>query len=158
MDRVFWLEKGKVAGRSGPNKDAWDLNKIKAMGIDAILSVNYGEDVNIDAIKALGMDYACVPLSEFIPPREGDVEKCLAGLPQALAYIRRAHAANKTVLIHCRSGKDRTGLTMAYYLQQCYSLTVADAMEQVKAVRDIAFSSQGWTAHVRTVLEKCEFK
>ena len=29
MKQVFWLIEGQLAGRSGPNKDAWDLAELK---------------------------------------------------------------------------------------------------------------------------------
>lgn len=40
MQHLFWLVEGKIAGRSGPNKDPWDLAELKAAGIRAVLSVN----------------------------------------------------------------------------------------------------------------------
>ena len=43
MQHLFWLGEGKSAGRSGPNKDPWDLAELKASGIRAVLSVNGGE-------------------------------------------------------------------------------------------------------------------
>ena len=51
MQHLFWLVEGKVAGRSGPNKDPWDLQALKEAGIGAILSVNGGEGCEPSTFK-----------------------------------------------------------------------------------------------------------
>ena len=151
MQHLFWLVEGQIAGRSGPNKDPWDLAQIKASGIDAILSVNHGEECNVQEIADLGLDYLCVPFSNNIPPKEEDLTLCTEQVPKALAFIRQCEAQDKTVLIHCRSGKDRTGLIMAYYLMDNGAAPL-HAVSQVRAVRDIAFSSEGWDQFAFDVL------
>lgn len=51
---------------------------------------------------------------------------------------------NGPVLVHCRSGKDRTGMVLAAYLIEIEGYGVKRAMEEVLAVRPIAFSAEGW--------------
>ncbi|WP_394200953.1 dual specificity protein phosphatase family protein [Shewanella waksmanii] len=151
MQEVFWLEEGEIAGRCGPNKVAWDLAELKQHGIGAILSVNGGEAVDTDALAELEIDYACFPFSANIPPQVGDLEVCVAQVPKALAFIHASRAQGKTVLIHCRSGKDRTGLLMAYYLMERGAAPV-HAVSQVRVARDIAFSAEGWDQFAFDVL------
>ena len=143
MEHVFWLRKGKIAGRSGPNTVMWDLNEIKANGITAILSVNNGDAVHETMLSDLGITYASIPMSSNAPAREGDKEHCLQNLPKAMAFIRR-NIMNGPVLIHCRSGKDRTGMVMAAYLIEFEGYDVHKSMKEVLAVRPIAFSAEGW--------------
>ncbi|WP_076542927.1 dual specificity protein phosphatase family protein [Shewanella sp. UCD-KL21] len=151
MKQLFWLVEGVIAGRSGPNKHPWDLAELKAAGIGAILSVNDGDEVDVAAIEALGLKYCCTPFSNNIPPQEGDEAICVAQMPTALAFIRECEAQNIAVLIHCRSGKDRTGIMMAYYLLDNGAAPV-HAVSQVRSVRDIAFSAEGWDQFVFDVL------
>ncbi len=121
----------------------WDLNEIKANGITAILSVNNGDAVHETMLSNLGITYSNIPMSSNAPAREGDKELCLQNLPKAMGFIR-ANIMKGPVLIHCRSGKDRTGMVMAAYLIEFERYDVNKSMEEVMAVRPIAFSAEGW--------------
>lgn len=143
MKHVFWLRKEKIAGRSGPNSDMWDLNELKDNGIASILSVNHGDAVHESMLSNLGIAYANIPMSSNAPVRDGDREICLANLPGAMEFIRE-NIVNGPVLVHCRSGKDRTGMVLAAYLIEIEGYDVKQAMEEVLAIRPIAFSAEGW--------------
>ncbi len=143
MKHVFWLRKDKIAGRSGPNSDMWDLNEIKAGGIAAILSVNHGDAVHESLLSNLGIAYSIIPMSSNAPVRDGDKELCLANLPKAMEFIREQMMGGP-VLVHCRSGKDRTGMVLAAYLIEFEGCNENEAMEKVTEVRPIAFSAEGW--------------
>lgn len=152
MKHVFWLIESKIAGRSGPNLDAWNLAELKEQGIAAILSVNFAELVDSAEMDKVGIKHDNIPMSPNAPVQAGDKETCLANLPKAMDFI----AANKAlgrILIHCRSGKDRTGLVMAAYLIQFEGMTAQEAMDQVLNVRTIAFSAEGWIPFALDVLE-----
>ncbi|MEI6860123.1 MAG: dual specificity protein phosphatase family protein [Shewanella sp.] len=151
MQHLYWLIENKIAGRSGPNKEAWDLNEIKRAGIGAVLSVNGGEECDPQAFIDAGLSYACIPFSSNIPPKEDDLALCVEQLPKALAFIRECEQHNNPILIHCYSGKDRTGLIMAYYLMENGAAPL-HAVSQVRAVRDIAFSAEGWDQFAFDVL------
>lgn len=151
MKHVFWLRMGKIAGRSGPNSDMWDLNEVKANGIAAILSVNHGDAVHESLLSSLGIAYSTIPMSSNAPARDGDREYCLANLPKAMGFIRE-NVDKGPVLIHCRSGKDRTGMVLAAYLIEFEAYDVKQAMEEVIAVRPIAFSAEGWMEFALEVL------
>ena len=151
MEHVFWLRKGKIAGRSGPNSNIWDLNEIRANGFSAILSVNNGEAVHESILSGLGIAYSNIPMSSNAPVRKGDKELCLENLPKALNFIKE-NMINGPVLIHCRSGKDRTGMVLAAYLIEFEGYSVKDAMKKVIEVRPVAFSAEGWMEFVLVVL------
>ncbi|GGI93254.1 dual specificity protein phosphatase family protein [Shewanella gelidii] len=151
MQHLFWLEEGKIAGRSGPNKEPWNLAELKAAGIDSVLSVNDGESCDLTDFVANDIHYACVPFTSNIPPLEGDLEDCVSAMPTAYAFIEQQLNLGRTVLIHCRSGKDRTGLMMAYYLMKTGTAPL-HAVSQVRSVRDIAFSAEGWDQFAFDVL------
>ena len=144
MKHVFWLLPGILAGRPGPNQVPWDAQDLRAGGIGAILSVNDGAACHAEDFTALGMSYRCIPLSDNAPPRDGDLEHCLDTLPEAYDYVRSELDRQRAVLIHCRSGKDRTGLFMCYFLVRESGMSVDDAIAEVRRVRPIALSAEGW--------------
>ena len=155
MKHIFWLIEGQLCGRSGPNHEPWDANELKYAGVGAVLSVNHAESVYADDFSAADMPYRCIPLAANAPPREGDLELCMARLPMAYDYALNQIESGNSVLVHCRHGKDRTGLFMAYFLRQQLGLDTEDAIERVKAVRPIALTAAGWQQFAVEVLDSC---
>ncbi len=155
MKHVFWLIENEICGRPGPNLQPWRPEEFAAAGIGAILSVNSAESVYEDELSPHNISHQCVPLAANAPPEPGELELCLERLPQAYQYARTQVEAGKAVLVHCRQGKDRTGLFMAYYLMQRDNLSVDQAIAQVKEVRPIAMSATGWDLFVPEVLRAC---
>lgn len=156
MRHVFWLRPNLIAGRSGPNLDPWQPTELATAGIGAVLSVNDAASVYPDDLSKAGIESACFPLADNAPPREGDFEHSLAMLPAALEYLLAVMERGKVPLIHCTAGKDRTGLTMCYYLCQCESYSPRDAIEEVRRVRPIALSASGYEAFAFEVLSSLQ--
>jgi protein-tyrosine phosphatase len=152
VKEVFWLKDGKVAGRGGPDKFPWDVDEIAQAGFSAVISMNFGKSCDVEEITEAGMKYACVPLSNNAPPAPGDKDICIKNLPGALAFIR-SNLCHGPLIIHCMSGKDRTGLMMAYYLMLECNFSPEDAMSEVIKVRDIAFSANGWKEFCLDILD-----
>jgi protein-tyrosine phosphatase len=152
MRNVFWVRQGVIGGRSGPNRDVWHPKDLAAGGVGAVLSVNDGELVHPDELAEAGIDYCCLPLSDSAPPRPGDLEICVSALPRALSFAVHSIDRHRGVLVHCRSGKDRTGLFLAYYLCAIEGLTPSDAIREVRRVRPIALSAEGWEPFAYQVL------
>src|SRR5262245_37796209 len=80
MDKVCWLEPGRIAGRPGPDREAWDVKALHAGGIDAVLSVNDGALCSTEEFAALGIAYACCPMPTSVPPFPGDASICAEAL------------------------------------------------------------------------------
>jgi len=152
MRHVFWLIPGKLAGRPGPNREPWDERDLKELGIDTVISLNSGEDVNRDELAALGLTYRCFPLPPNEPPLPGDEEICRGGLPPAYDFVVDQIAQGRKVLVHCSAGKDRTGLFMSYFLMRQDHLDMEAAIAQVRRVRPRAISAVGWDVLARNVL------
>lgn len=150
MENLFFVD-GSVAGRCGPDKQMWDLEELKRNNIVAILSVNDGEMVHVSRLTALGMSYRHIPLSSNAPAKEGDIGLCLEALPRIVDFIDQ-NKKRGIVLVHCRSGKDRTGLALAAYLMQSKGYEVNQAIAAIKSVRDIAFTAPKWDEFSATVL------
>ncbi len=144
MKHLFWLIPDRLAGRSGPDREPWDLAALREAGIGAVLSVNDGLSCHPEDFRAHGIAYACIPFSGSAPPLPGDDETCLRALPAARTWVQEQLARDRVTLVHCSSGKDRTGLFFAYHLMQDTGLSTATAIEEVRRVRPIAFSAPGW--------------
>jgi protein-tyrosine phosphatase len=154
MEHVFWLIEGRLAGRPGPDREPWDLEDLRSLGIDALLTLNEGEGFEASEAAARGLHYHCARLPPNAPPLEGDEEICLAALPAAYDFVHDQHASGRAVLAHCTAGKDRTGLFMTYFLIREYGIGIDAAIERVRAVRPEAISAPGWDELARRVLEK----
>jgi len=109
-----------------------------------VLSVNDGELVHSHELSEAGITHKCVPFSYEAPPRPGDLEICVAALPIALQFALSSIQDGKAVLVHCNSGKDRTGMFLSYYLCATEGLSPVKAIAEVKRVRPIALSAEGW--------------
>lgn len=155
MDHIFWIEDNLVGGRPGPNLIPWHPSDLADAGIRAILSVNDGELVHADDLIAVGIDYLCTPLSENAPPRQGDIEICKASLPAAFEFVSKNRELGKKTLVHCRQGRDRTGMFMAYYICKRFGASPEDAVKQLKLVRRDALSADGWDEFTLQVLHAC---
>lgn len=154
MKHVFWLVPDVLAGRAGPDQSPWSAQELRAGGIGAVLSVNDGAGCHAEDFTELGMSYRCMPLSDNAPPREGDVEHCLEVLPRAYGYVREEIDRKRRVLVHCTSGKDRTGLFMCYFLIRESGISVREAITAVRRARPIALSAEGWEDLARIVLKE----
>jgi len=152
VKHVFWLVENELCGRPGPNFEPWRPGEFHAAGIGAVLSVNGGESVYPDELQPFGINHLCVPLAANAPPEPGELELCVERLPLAYEFAHQHIANGKAVLVHCRHGKDRTGLFMAYYLVKRYDLAPQEAIGRVKAVRPIAMTAVGWDEFVPDVL------
>jgi protein-tyrosine phosphatase len=156
MRHLFWLVPDSLCGRAGPDREPWNLAELRAAGVGAVLSVNDGRHCQPEEFVAHAIDYRCIPLSENAPPVDGDMEICLSALPQAFSYIQQKVAGGIPVMVHCSAGKDRTGLLLAYYLMRTRRLSVADAIAEVRSVRPIALSADGWEDFAYEVLRRVD--
>lgn len=155
MKDVFWLIPDRLAGRPGPNRAPWDLPAMRAAGIGAVLSVNDGLLCHPEDFAAADIHYACIPLSEHAPPQPGDEELCRQALPAAYDWVCAQLVDDRRTIVHCSSGKDRTGLYLAYHWMQHTGATPEAAIRAVMRVRPIALSAMGWDEHALAVLRRC---
>lgn len=156
MNHIFWLIPDQLCGRSGPNHQPWDAIELQSAGVGAVLSVNNAESVYPDEFSAVDMPYRCIPLAANAPPREGDLELCVARLPLAYSYTLNEIESGNSVMVHCRHGKDRTGLFMVYFLRQHLGIGSNEAIARVKKVRPIALTAEGWEQFTIDVLDACQ--
>ncbi|MFQ5936748.1 MAG: dual specificity protein phosphatase family protein [Acidiferrobacterales bacterium] len=155
MDKLFWVVPGELAGRAGPDREPWDLACLRQGGIGAVLSVNDGALCHPQDFESHGIRYRCIPLSDNAPPLPGDDATCRLALPRAYAFATAEIERGIAVLVHCSSGKDRTGLFLCYFLMRRWGMSVRKAIAVVRQVRPIALSAWGWEAFAERLLPQC---
>ena len=107
-----------------------DIPLLKASNIDAIINLRFfdrndDEKLIDDIINQTSLDLYNQPLkSWYVKPNE---------IAQALGTIKQLQAQNKSVLVHCYHGADRTGLIIAMYriIEQDWSID--DAKREMTA-------------------------
>jgi protein-tyrosine phosphatase len=152
MDKLFWVIPGKIAGRPGPDREPWNLDSLRESGIGAVLSVNDGLLCHPEDFEAVGIGYACIPLSSNAPSLPEDEAICLTALPKAFEFVEAQIASGHAVMVHCSGGKDRTGLFLCYFLMKYAGLSGNEAIDAVRQVRPIALSAPGWDEFAHQVL------
>ena len=156
MQHVFWLRANQIAGRVGPDTQPWNPVQFADAGITHVISVNDGRLVHAEDFSAIGIEYRNIPFSPNAPPRPGDMEHCLQAVPAALSFVVDAIDSGGQVLIHCTSGKDRTGLLMCAYLCLQEGYSVPAAIEEVKRVRPIALTATDYEPFVQALLTRLQ--
>lgn len=89
----------------GGEPSVQDLKKLKHIGINKIISLDEDIGLAIDHIcQKLGLEHEIIPLTDgngpAIPALKNNISKLFQGGP---------------IYVHCRHGKDRTGMTIAMY-------------------------------------------
>lgn len=147
MDHVYWLIEGVLAGRPGPVQAPWDLDRLRAAGIQVIVSLN--TEPNPDEVPAAGLRHHSLPMPPILPLTDSLQDMLLGRLEEVLATVQAEVSAGQPTLVHCHAGKDRTGLTLTAYLVRYHGLDVEQAISQVRAVRPNAMSAPGYEGTAR---------
>lgn len=147
MKHVFWLLDSLLVGRPGPTLAPWDLTELSKAGLRAILSL--GDEPDPGTILAAGLRHHSIPLPPILPLTRPVQDSLLRRLEDVLATLHAEVSSGQPVLVHCYSGKDRTGLALTAYLVRFHGLDIETAIDQVRAVRRIALSAPGYEATAR---------
>jgi protein-tyrosine phosphatase len=150
---VFWLIRGSIAGRPGPQMNPWEVPQLRAAGFDAV--INLSEHPSDEAaFAAAGLESSWVPLPTDIPPTRQAEEQFIAALPRAYAFVADQMARRRRVLVHCHAGKDRTGILLALVVAKQDGVSAATAIARVRKVRPPAITATGWEALALTVIPR----
>jgi len=103
-----------------------DLQTLKEFGIKVVIDL-IGDGRNIEEkglIEKLGMKYVSIPIDSSAPPSEKQVD-------DFLKIVKNEE--NLPVFVHCREGKDRTGIMTAIYaievLGQSFEKAYSDVLK-----------------------------
>lgn len=107
-----------------PNSDG--LHSLAKQGIRTILDLrgaNGRSDEERRIAESLGMRYVSVPMPSLSAPSDAMVAEALATLDDSTAW---------PVFVHCRRGKDRTGVVVACYRISRTGWNSAAALEEAR--------------------------
>lgn len=124
MDHVWTVDDGRLAGRCGPQKAAWNLASLKRDGFTAVVSLEC-HDPGIEAVTKAGLRHLKICVEDFTAPTPEQIE-------EFNTFVDREIAAGGRVLVHCYAGRGRTGTMISSYLIR-KGLSVEQAVEQVRA-------------------------
>ena len=156
MNNVFWAIGNLVCGREGPNQVPWSPSEFKKHGIDTVLSLNDARGVDVAELHSAGLNYKCVTIPPFSPVEEGGFVKCMEKLKFAYEFLCLEISQHRKTLIHCRHGKDRTSLLIAYTLKHLYGYSSSEAFDYIRSIRPQAFTAFGWEEFSKKILNNEE--
>jgi protein tyrosine/serine phosphatase len=125
----------------GGDPTAVGLTELGAMGIKVDLDLREASDatkVEKEQAEKLGMKYVNIPMKPFSAPTNDVLEHALALLGQARPG---------PVFVHCRRGKDRTGVVIACYRIQHDGWSNQQALDEAKK-HGMSFTEHGMRAYI----------
>jgi len=134
---VYTIEGGRVGGRPGPMRYAWDLRELKQAGFTVIVSFECEllEPDHVKEIRAAGLEHTVMCVPDFTAPT-------LDQLFEFNEFVDGKIKEGRRVLAHCYAGRGRTGTFLASRL----IWRGASVEAAVKEVRAKIHESQGTVA------------
>lgn len=157
MDKIFWIEEGRLAGRCGPSVAALDLSELTKAGFRTILSLDAREYGFLED-NARDLERKLIHLPDSIPPKPIEVKIYELRLPEAVDYVlSKLEEGKGAVLVHCHAGNDRTGGVLTGYLNRTRGITPRQALARVRKANPRAISATGYEEMILSVLEDKNF-
>ncbi len=152
MKYVYWAIPGILAGRPGPDEFQWNFIELKQAGFGAILSL-HNDPRGLKDIDKHGFVHKLLTLPNSVPPSTDDYFTYQQLLPEAISFISQNVSAGAPTLLHCHSGKDRTGVILICYLCTVEKMNPLEAIGKLRTVKPSLLSSDGYEAMVYRLLE-----
>lgn len=153
MDKIFWIEEGRLAGRCGPSVSPFDFDAMKRAGIRYILSLAEDEYALIEG-KDPDMEMKLIHFPNSIPPPKDEIVVFRQYMPSAIAYVREIIERNDGALVvHCHAGCDRTGGVLSGYIAHTRGIRPREALIEVRKANPRAISADGYEDMLMELLE-----
>ncbi len=94
--------------RGGQPANSAEYDELQALGVRTIINLRNDASVEAERVEAKlrGIEFISAPMASFTAPKDETVELALSSLSDPGYY---------PVFIHCKQGKDRTGLVVGLY-------------------------------------------
>lgn len=129
MNEIYWIEEGKIAGRSYPSLE--EIKELYMEGFRILVPLERREDTS--EIEKIGFEVFPIFIQDFTSPLIEHLEKFNSIIDES---------AGKPILVHCTGGLGRTGTMLASYLIKRKSMTAKQAIKFVRVKRDGAVETQ----------------
>ena len=156
MDALTYeVEPGLLYGRPGPNKSRWNLEHIKQAGIRVIVSLVPVDAPTKEQIDDLGFRHYVTPFEDKIGrPYRPENDHIYRILEQFEEILDRHLPRKESILVHCNSGKDRTGLLLAHYLMSRKGLHPKRAIRELRRLKPNALTAKGFEHMVYVIARR----
>jgi protein-tyrosine phosphatase len=121
-ENLWWVIPGKLAGVRKPMPE--ELTELQAAGIGAIVSV-MDDPSNLDLYQQADIPHLWLPTKGGTAPSREQLQKLQD-------FVDIQNAQGNAVVVHCTSGRRRTGTMLASYLI-CTGLSYDDAMQTIES-------------------------
>ena len=146
---TYAAEPGLLYGRPGPSKSRWSLPAIRAAGIRVIVSLV--PNPTSREVEAEGMIHYPLLFEDHIRQPYRSANAPIKAILQAFDHILDRHLPRREpILVHCNSGRDRTGLLLTYYLVTRRGLNVKRAIRDIRRLKADALQASGFEQFVIT--------
>lgn len=116
---------GEICGSAWPQTKA-NVDYLRNEGVGVIISLSTERQPHSSAANT--MDCHLIPVEEFEDPT-------MEQITQFLDICDKARQEKKSVCVHCRMGRGRTGVMLACYLIKFYSQPPSMALRNVRLMR-----------------------
>lgn len=114
-----------------------DLDNLRAMGVDRIISLITEEDMSVLRVEALGeeihargMKWDHLPFPDTTAPTQAWMERAAPVFDE----IQSSIPSGETVVVHCMGGLSRAGTFMSLYLHR-NGFKMLEAIDHVREIR-----------------------
>ncbi|MFX1563669.1 MAG: dual specificity protein phosphatase 23 [Promethearchaeota archaeon] len=107
MQNFSWLIPGVLAGADRPSS-LQDIQLLAKEGVQVLITTML-ERLDIETIRAAGLEYYHIPVRDYGTPTIDQLQKFVR-------IVEKNRAQNRPVAVHCFMGWGRTGTFLAAYL------------------------------------------
>jgi atypical dual specificity phosphatase len=140
QDDLWWVIPEKLAGARKPTAE--EINVLRALGIGAIVSV-MDDPGNLDLYQQETMPYLWLPT-------KGGTAPSLEQVQELSQFVTAQNALGQAVVVHCTSGRRRTGTLLAAYLIRSGS-SYDDAIQRIQTANPKVELREAQTAFLQTL-------
>lgn len=147
MKHIYWIIDKLLGGRPGPLKAPWNPQALHTAGVRVVISLAH--EIKVQDLSTYNLIHYRVNFPPLMP-LSSVVKKGL--IYQAIpvwTFIHQQITAGNPTVVHCREGKDRTGIILAGYLIIYRGFEMDHAIAEVRQANSVAMSAPGYADTLR---------